>query len=149
MTRDSTIDQELAAGLASLRQQLSAALASVDALERQIVPSASHQTSEPDQALAGSPGDTPVRTDILIHNITSPALARSAQAQLANHPGVSRAEVRELAEGILRITVISDTAINADALRDWEPHRKHQVRTERPGVFEIELGETATDSATT
>lgn len=149
MTRDSTIDQELAAGLASLREQLSQALASVDALERQVVPSASHQTPEPGQALAASPGDTPVRTDILIHNITSPALARSAQAQLANHPGVSQAGVRELAEGILRITVISDTAINADALRDWEPHREHQVRTERPGVLEIKLGDPVPDSAAT
>jgi hypothetical protein len=85
----------------------------------------------------------PIRTDVLIHNIGSPALARSARAHLASQLGVTRADVRELAEGLLRITVEGHAALTSAAFGDWETERSRTVLTERLGILEIELTETS------
>lgn len=156
MTGDSRTDQQLAAELGSLRRQLTDALATLDALERRIVPNTGKDKSaqpEPPAPRRAEPSESssfdvgPVRTDVLIHSITSPALARSAQRRLASHPGVTRADVRELAEGTLRLTIIGDAPVPSSALDDWEPNRPRLTRSEHPGVLEIELGDEGTDSA--
>lgn len=158
MTGDSRTDQQLAAELGSLRRQLTDALATLDALERRVVPTAGKDEAaqtDPPAPRRSTPSESspsgvaPVRTDVLIHNITSPALARYAQHRLASHPGVTRADVRELAEGTLRLTIIGDAPIPASALDDWEPNRPRHTRSEHPGVLEIELGDEESDSAST
>ena len=146
-------DPEISATIETLRQQLTNALASLDELERRIVPASDSATPSAPATTGDRPAvtdapssasDTPQesnRTDILIHNITSPALARSAQAHLAAQPGIVRADVRELAEGLLRITVEGTPPVDSGALANWTPDRKRNVITERLGVVEIELGE--------
>lgn len=133
------VDPEIAPKLESIRTRLAEAVDDLDALQAKLTPVAGEQPLDADRdPLSPSPSTT-YRTDVLIHNVASPALARSAQAHLAGHHDVQRADVRELAEGLLRITVEGSTALTAAALDGWEPHRSRRVRTEHPGVLEIEL----------
>jgi hypothetical protein len=74
-----------------------------------------------------------------VHEIHTPALARSLQQHLDALEGVDRAEVRELAEGLLRITVAGTAALDGESLAGWEPDRPRTIRTARPDVLEIEL----------
>lgn len=92
-------------------------------------PTASHQ---PDT-------DSPHTTEVLMHQVHAPALARSAQQFLLDVDGVTHAEVRELAEGLLRITVETTTPITGDTFAAWEPHRTRAVRTSNADVLELEL----------
>ncbi len=147
-----TIEPEIASSLESIRAHLASAVAALDDLQGKIATPPSFKGIGPDPATSDLPpgaseteeptmgGST--RTDVLIHNIGSPAMARSAQAHLDSQPGVSRADVRELAEGLLRITVEGDVPLASAAFADWEPERNRTVLTERPGVLEIDLTET-------
>ena len=85
--------------------------------------------------------DEPHTIDVLVHNITSPAQARTLQQHLAAIDTVTSATVRELAEGMLRITVKAETQLTSEDLQGWEPDRGRTVRTERPDVLEVELAD--------
>ena len=74
-----------------------------------------------------------------MHQVHTPALARSAQQYLLGVDGVTGAEVRELAEGLLRITVVSSEAITGDTLAGWERDRGRTIRTANADVLELEL----------
>ncbi len=149
-----TTEAEIAPMLESLRGHLVNAVSALDDLQGKIAapPSFNDNEAAPDNVtFDSSPPDTSgtegptvgesTRTDVLIHNIGSPALARSAQAHFASQPGVSRADVRELAEGLLRITVQSDAVLTSTAFNIWEPERSRKILTEHPGVLEIELAQ--------
>lgn len=140
-----TVDREtLAEAISDLRASLAAALAAVDRLEAATGDGAasSAATPHPDDAPAApfvtSDGE-PRTVEVLVHEIHAPALARSLQQHLAALDGVERAEVRELAEGMLRITVTGTVAIDGASLASWKPGRGRTVRTARPDVLEIEL----------
>ena len=98
----------------------------------------------PDETTDSTPA-TPATTggprtvEVLMEEVTSPAIARSVQQYLNDLEQVTRAEVRELAEGLLRITVETTAPLTGAALAGWEPERKRTVRTERPDVLAIEL----------
>jgi hypothetical protein len=141
----SAIDRETLAGaVADLRASLEAALAAVARLEEAAgggaEPPASPPRSEDARQGAGVTSTGEPRTvEVLVHEIHTPALARSLQRHLAGLEGVASAEVRELAEGLLRITVQGTIPIDGDAIAAWEPQRGRAVRTARPDVLEIEL----------
>ena len=89
-----------------------------------------------------TPAERPRTVEVLVHEIHSPALARSLQQHLVALDGVDRAEVRELAEGLLRITVAGTALLDGETLANWESDRARTVLTARPDVLEIELSPT-------
>lgn len=139
------IDREALAGaLADLRASLQAALAAVDRLEAATGDGAGSPETAPQLNDAPTPRSVtsegePGTVEVLVHEIHAPALARSLQRYLAELEGVDNAEVRELAEGILRITVTGTAALDGDSLAGWEPQRGRTILTARPDVLEIEL----------
>ena len=140
----STDRQELVSAIEAVRTSLRDALAAVDRLSALLDPDATadDQTQRPEAPppTAAAPAtDEPRRVEVLIHNVHTPALARSVQQYLLGVEGVTGAEVRELAEGLLRITVTSGTPITGDALAGWDPDRKRTVRTSSASVLELEL----------
>lgn len=141
----SRIDPEALAGVAAdLRAALTSALAAVDRLGAlaavpSIAPTRDARPVDAPRAPDVTPDGTPRTVEVLVHEIHAPALARSLQQHLAGIEGVERAEVRELAEGLLRITVAGTTALDGDSLATWEPARPRTIRTARPDVLEIEL----------
>ncbi len=152
-TASTSTDPDIASALDSLRAHLADAVSALDDLQGKITAPPSIKYAAPDNVtsdLPPEPAETeaptvgqPIRTDVLIHNIGSPALARSARAHLASQLGVTRADVRELAEGLLRITVEGHAALTSAAFGDWETERSRTVLTERLGILEIELTETS------
>lgn len=86
-----------------------------------------------------APRNEPRRIEVLIHNVHTAALARSVQQHLLEVEGITGAEVRELAEGLLRITVTSTEPITGASLADWDPGRGRTIRTSSASVLEIEL----------
>ncbi len=142
------IDREALAGaVAELRASLGAALAAVDRLEEATgggaePPAAAPQPDDARAAAGVTPDGQPRTVEVLVHEIHAPALARSLQQHLGALEGVDRAEVRELAEGLLRITVAGTVALDGESLAGWEPQRRRTVRTARPDVLEIELAPT-------
>lgn len=139
------IDRDaLASAIADLRASLHGALAAVDRLEEATGGGAEPPaaTPQPDDARAAegvTPDGQPRTVEVLVHEIHAPALARSLQQHLGALEGVDRAEVRELAEGLLRITVAGTAALDGESLAGWEPGRGRTVRTTRPDVLEVEL----------
>jgi hypothetical protein len=128
--------------IASARTSLQQALAAIKRLDDLAGPSS--PASAPPEPVTlpptlPAPDGTPGTIEVLVHEIHSPALARSLQRHLSDTEGVARAEVRELAEGILRITVESAAPITGETLAAWEPRRARTVRTSRADVLEIEL----------
>ncbi len=142
------IDREaLASAVTDLRSSLETALAAVARLEAATGGGAEPPaaTPHPDDAPASTsvtPNGEQRTVEVLVHEIHAPALARSLQRHLAGLAGVERAEVRELAEGLLRITVAGTATLDGDSLSGWEPGRDRTVRTTRPDVLEIELAAT-------
>jgi hypothetical protein len=137
------IDREALAGaVADLRASLAAALAATDRLASltggsQPIPSPRSGDDPPARFV--TPDGERRTVEVLVHEIHAPGLARSLQQHLAGLDGIERAEVRELAEGLLRITVDATVPLDGDALAGWEPQRGRTVRTARPDVLEIEL----------
>lgn len=123
--------------IASLRQSLNEALSGIDRLERLLAPQS--PTSDKSSPSPTPEAGTAHRIDVLIHPVTSPSLARSAQQHLAAIDGVVRAEVRELAEGLLRITVEGNVSISGDTFAEWEPERPRSVRNANSDAIEISL----------
>jgi hypothetical protein len=144
-TAAQAVDREaLASAVADLRSSLEAALAAVDRLGEvagggAARPVTSPQPEDARRAPRVTPDGEPRTVEVLVHEIHTPALARSLQQHLAGLDGIERAEVRELAEGLLRITVAGTVSLDGDALAGWEPGRGRTVHTARPDVLEIEL----------
>lgn len=138
-----TIDrQSLTDAVEELRTCLHDAMSVVDRLAallqaRPDVPDDRMSTSI--AASIESASEEPRRVDVLIHNIHAPALARSVQQHLLDIDGIVDAEVRELAEGLLRITVTATGPVTAESLASWEPNRRRTVRTSSASVLELEL----------
>lgn len=135
---------ELASAVEAVRMSLQGAMAAVDRLTTLLEPSATLQdnaqrTEVPAHAATPPATDEPRKIEVLIHNVQTPALARSVQQYLLGIEDVTNAEVRELAEGLLRITVTSNTPITGDSLAGWIPDRRRTVRTTSAGVLELEL----------
>ncbi len=142
----------LAVAVADVRTSLQRALGTVERLEALLAhadetPHAAGDTGsrcEPAPAVETDAepeitGVVPRTIEVLMHQVHTPALARSAQQHLLGIDGVTSAEVRELAEGLLRITVVSSEAITGESLAGWEPARKRVVRTSSDDVLELEL----------
>ncbi len=138
-----TIDPaSLAREVADVRQALEAALAATDRLDAIVAAVPVVSTDAPGTTAVTD--ESPTRTvEVLVHEVNSPALARSLQQHLAGLAGVERAEVRELAEGMLRISVTGTASIDDETLAGWEPSRDRTARTAGPGVLEIVLAPTA------
>ncbi len=135
------IDRE---ALADLRASLQAALNALDRLEATAgggaqPPAAAPHLEDVRATPIVTPAGRPGTVEVLVHEIHAPALARSLQRHLAGLDGVERAEVRELAEGLLRITVTGAAPLDGESLAGWEPDRPRTVRTASPDVLEIEL----------
>jgi hypothetical protein len=130
--------------VSAVRQGLNAALAGIDQLEKLLAPQqevAAHAVGKTPFAETEASEDTSQshRIDVLMHPVTAPSLARSAQQHLAAVDGVERAEVRELAEGLLRITVESRVPITQETFAQWEPERVRSVKNANAEVIEISL----------
>lgn len=142
---------EVRQSIDAIRQLLSAALEGIDRLERSLIPAnceesvvASPFTPHAEHADGNTkqPMDAQThRIDVLIHPVTSPALARSAQQHLAAVDGITHAEVRELAEGLLRITVESKIPVTDETFATWEQDRPRSITTASDNVLEITLDE--------
>lgn len=135
---------ELERAIETVRTSLQDAMTAVDRLGALLSPVADPPADdEPDNAptspAAIASDQDPRRVEVLIHNVHSPALARSVQQFLLNIEGIAGAEVRELAEGLLRITVTTSAPITGDSLAGWEPERPRTVRTSSANVLELEL----------
>lgn len=135
---------EFTGAVADLRASLQSALTAVDRLEAATgggaePPATTPHPEDAPAATSVTPSDDPRTIEVLVHEIHQPALARSLQRHLAGLAGVDSAEVRELAEGLLRITVAGTAALDGEALDDWEPDRDRTIHTARPDVLEIEL----------
>jgi hypothetical protein len=123
--------------LATLRGALREALAAADDLESKLPPSPARMTDGhpvPTDEPAG-----PRTVEVLVQRVTSPKVARSLQHYLADLDQVTRAEVRELAEGLLRITVKTSAPLTGDTIAGWEPERERKILTQRADVLEVEL----------
>lgn len=129
--------------VASIRRGLTDALQELQAVEQLLghEPDTGSHTVAISESSSHTAPTGPMTVEVLVHNVPSPALARSLQTHLQSLETVSRADVRELAEGILRITVETSTPLTARALAAWEPDRKRTIRTERADVLEIALTE--------
>ncbi len=123
--------------LATLRDTLREALAAADDLESKLQAGSPGATDE--EAVATEEPTGPRTVEVLVQQVTSPKVARSLQKYLADLDQVSRAEVRELAEGMLRITVKASAPLTGDMLAGWEPDRGRTIHTQRADVLEVEL----------
>jgi hypothetical protein len=142
------IDPAALAGVAAdLKAALASALAAANRLGELATPAdastvASPRSEDVSPSPVVTPDGEPRTVEVIVHEIHAPALARSLQQHLAAIDGVDRAEVRELAEGLLRITVAGAARLDGDTLAGWEPDRPRTIRTARPDVLEIELAPT-------
>ena len=133
--------------VAEIRSSLVDARSGIDKLDA-LLSQAAHNDTETSPATkppaipatSEHPDSDAARTiEVVMHPVHAPALARSAQQFLMNTDGVTQADVRELAEGMLRITVASTAPITGETLAAWEPDRTRTVRTSNTDVLELEL----------
>ena len=133
--------------VSEIRSSLDDAQSGIDKLDK-LLGSAACDTTEtsPATTLPAIPAtsahpesDDAHTIEVVMHPVHAPALARSAQQFLMEIEGVTRADVRELAEGMLRITVESTGSITGETLAAWEPDRTRTVRTSSADVLELEL----------
>jgi hypothetical protein len=133
-----TVDaKDLREGIATLRATLRQAMETTDDLESRLPP-APQAVADGEPVTADKPSG-PRTVEVLVQPVASPKVARSLQHYLADLDHVSRAEVRELAEGMLRISVTASAPLTGDLLAGWEPERARTVHTQRTDVLEIEL----------
>lgn len=136
---------ELRAAVDQARTALHAAVAAVDRLGALVSsasaspPGAPSAPAAPTQHAEKTVSEGLRTVEVLVQEVTSPATARSLQHYLAGLDQVVRAEVRELAEGLLRITVETSAPLTGDSLAAWDPERDRTIRTERADVLEIAL----------
>lgn len=131
---------ELKVAIDGLRTSLQEALSAVDRLDALLPAEAVPEGVERvELSSAAETPEGPRTIEVLMQEVTSPSVARSLQQYLANLEQVTRADVRELAEGLLRITVHASAPLTGATLAAWEPERDRTVRTERADVLEIEL----------
>ncbi|MDQ4045027.1 MAG: hypothetical protein M3173_06225, partial [Chloroflexota bacterium] len=115
---------ELRAAVDRARLSLRAALAAVDRLGTLVSVDAAPVTTEASTSTRTErEKDGPRTVEVLVQEVTSPAIARSLHQFLVGLDQVTRAEVRELAEGLLRITVETSAPITGETLAAWEPER--------------------------
>jgi hypothetical protein len=88
---------------------------------------------------AAIPEPETVRTTIIVHGISKPAVATGLQRYLLAQPGVTAVEPREFAEGILRVQVHASTPINDALFAGWSDGTGMTVIQRVPRTVEIIL----------
>jgi len=81
----------------------------------------------------------PVRTTIIVHGISRPAVATGLQRYLLAQPGVTAVEPREFAEGILRLQIHASTPIDDHLFAGWSDGAGMTVIQRVPRTVEVIL----------
>ncbi len=93
---------------------------------------------QPATAAASTEPDI-VRTTIIVHGISKPAVATGLQRYLLAQPGVTAVEPREFAEGILRLQVHASTPIDDALFTGWSDGAGMTVIQRVPRTVEVIL----------
>ena len=104
----------------------------------------SSQTEQPAAVSAAPPVTLGPRTiDAMFHGITDPSLALQLQRYLKDIRGVTGVEVREFAEGLLRMRVASNRSLNEGDFSSWPGERKITLSVVQPTVLEANVAPAA------
>jgi|GEM_PF-2068388 len=109
-------------------------------------PAPSAAGGQPEQAATAAPPQVtlgPRTIDAMFHGITDPSLALQLQRYLKDIRGVTGVEVREFAEGLLRMRVNSNRSLNEGDFSSWPGERRITLSVVQPTVLEASVAPAA------
>jgi hypothetical protein len=128
--------QSLARAVASLGER-------VDRLRASLGPGIATTGTLPAATTEGAgtvdPGSGPSTLDLIVHQVPDTATAVSVQRFVTGLGPVAVVDVREFAEGVLRLRLTVDGPVDASAFASWdEPHRIHPLH-QSPTLIELAM----------
>lgn len=147
------------AGLVSISSEIGRISASLDGVSHQVqamldAVRTDFASSAVPVAPVSTPGDGSAvpqvgsATDLIVHDVIDTSMAVSIQRHVLGLSAVDSAEVREFAEGVLRLRLALDAPLHASDFEGWEIMPGLRPLYLSSGVIELVVGDDTTAAST-
>jgi hypothetical protein len=93
----------------------------------------------PEDAAAGEPGAGPPTIDLIVHQVPDTATAVSLQRFVSDLEPVDQVDVREFAEGLLRLRLTVKGPLDPAAFSSWDNAHRMQPLHHSPALIELAI----------